>query len=258
MRTLAGSSLEKGSEGVLQKNILRGVWRNDSRQFFSCDCWSLLIAVTLSLTLGGCGTSSQPESVRNQPRSPSPLKSETTVVGRSIKKEKVEPVQPPQPTVPTVHLSEQHQAASLVKQGDFLPDMRLADPEGKTHSLHSLLGDRVTVVCFWSGESPAAVQQLQDTGPEIVEPFKEQGLAVVSINYGQSAAEIRKVTAETDFAEKVLMDPRGEGLGQVATRYLPRTYLVDPEGKIVWFDMEYSPSTRRHLRQAIECSMQVP
>ena len=54
------------------------------------------------------------------------------------------------------------------------------------------------------------------------------------------------------------MDPQGKALAQVATRYLPRTYLVDSEGKIVWFDMEYSPSTRRHLLQAIEYSMDTP
>jgi peroxiredoxin len=185
------------------------------------------------------------------------LKSETTVVARVLKEEP-EPALPLQPAIPAVHLSEQHEAASLLKQGDLLPDLQLADPEGQSHSLHSLLGDRVTVVCFWSGQSPAAVQQLQDTGPEIVDLFKDKGLEVVSINYGQSADEIRKVTQETDFSEKVLMDPQGKALAQVATRYLPRTYLVDSEGKIVWFDMEYSPSTRRHLLQAIEYSMDTP
>ena len=114
------------------------------------------------------------------------------------------------------------------------------------------------MVCFWSGESPASVQQLQDTGPEIVDPFKERGLQVISINYGQSADEIREVTKQTEFSEKVLMDPQGEALAQVATRYLPRTYLVDATGKIVWFDMEYSSSTRRHLIQAIECTVDEP
>ncbi len=32
---------------------------------------------------------------------------------------------------------------------------------------------------------------------------------------------------------------------------MPRTYLVDSQGKILWFDMEYSRSTRRDLRDAI-------
>jgi hypothetical protein len=32
---------------------------------------------------------------------------------------------------------------------------------------------------------------------------------------------------------------------------LPRTYLLDSSGKILWFDLEYSRSTRRELNQAI-------
>ncbi len=218
----------------------------------------VVVAVPFFLIAWGCGAESTRSTAQNQSR-PSPLKSETTVVGHVADQQAEPEVEvSSQPTVPAVHLSEQHESASLLKQGDLLPNMQLSDPDGKSHSLHSLLGDRVTVVCFWSGESPAAVQQLQDTGPEIVDPFKGQGLEVISINYGQSADEIRKVTAETEFSEKVLMDPQGTALAQVATRYLPRTYLVDAAGKIVWFDMEYSPSTRRHLLQAIECSVGAP
>ena len=242
---------------MLQKNLLREVLRNDRKGGFRHGRGSfLLLALSFLLTAVGCGTESTRSTAQNRSR-PSPLKSETTVVGRVLEEEP-EPALPLQPSMPAVHLSEQHEAASLLKQGDLLPDLQLADPEGQSHSLHSLLGDRVTVVCFWSGQSPAAVQQLQDTGPEIVDLFKDQGLEVVSINYGQSADEIRKVTQETDFSEKVLMDPQGKALAKVATRYLPRTYLVDSEGKIVWFDMEYSPSTRRHLLQAIEYSMDTP
>ena len=136
--------------------------------------------------------------------------------------------------------------------------MQLTDPEGQSYSLHSLLGNQVTVVCFWSGESPSAVQQLHDTGPEIIDPFKDRGVEVVSINYRQSAEEIRKVTEQTEFSERVFMDPQGDALAKIATRYLPRTYLVDATGKVVWFDMEYSPSTRRHLIQAIECTVDQP
>ena len=217
--------------------------------------WGLLALAALFTALG-CGSEQRGATVQKT-ASPSPLKSETTIVGRVVEQEPELEV-PLQSTVPLVHLSEQHQSASLVKQGDLLPEMQLTDSDGKSHSLHALLGDRVTVVCFWSGESPAAVQQLQDTGPEIVGPFKDRGVEVVSINYRQSAEEIRKVTEETEFSETVLMDPKGEALAKVATRYLPRTYLVDAAGKIVWFDMEYSPSTRRQLIQAIECTVDEP
>ena len=39
---------------------------------------------------------------------------------------------------------------------------------------------------------------------------------------------------------------------QVATEKLPRTYLLDRNGKILWFDLEYSRSMRRELQNAIQ------
>ncbi len=239
---------------MLESKVSKNASCSGKQRFFQwVDSTWAVMALAVLLTSLGCGNEQGVATVQKPTRN-SPLKSETTIVGRNLPTEP-EPEAPVQPTVPAVHLSEQHESASLVKQGDVLPDMQLNDPEGQSHSLHSLLGEGVTVVCFWSGDSPASVQQLQDTGPEIVDPFKDRGVEVVSINYGQSAEEIRKVTDQVEFSEKVLMDPQGEALSQVATRYLPRTYLVDATGKVVWFDMEYSPSTRRHLIQAIECTV---
>jgi hypothetical protein len=37
----------------------------------------------------------------------------------------------------------------------------------------------------------------------------------------------------------------------VATEHLPRTYLLDAEGRILWFDLEYSRATARELINAL-------
>lgn len=232
-----------------------------------CHAEVLIIGLVVAC-LTGCGTEGsqsaervakgpQTGSTTGQPAVPATDEWQDVAAASDPSAEVPEP-QEPQLTLPPIHLSEQHQETCIVKQGDTLPNFQLRDPEGKSHALHSLFGDRFTVVCFWSGKLPAAVQQLQDTGPEIIDVFSDQGLAVVSINFGQSANEVRRITQQTGFPAPVLLDPDGAALAQVATRYLPRTYLLDSEGKVVWFDQEYSPSTRRHLKQAIEYSLARP
>ena len=160
--------------------------------------------------------------------------------------------------LPPIHLSKQHEATCVVKQGDALPDFELQDTDGKKHQLSSLLGERLTAVCFWSGKSPAAVQQLLDMEPEILDTFADKGLAVVAINYGDEAGTAKRMVKQIGFTAPLLLDPKGTAFSQVATHHLPRTYLLDENGKVVWFDLEYSPSTRRHLRQAIEYSLAQP
>jgi len=164
----------------------------------------------------------------------------------------------PELTLPPIHLSKQHEATCVVKQGDALPDFELRGTDGKKHQLSSLLGERLTAVCFWSGKSPAAVQQLLDMEPEILATFAEKGLAVVAINYGEQGGAVKRMVEQIGFTAPLLLDPKGTAFSQVATRHLPRTYLLDKDGKVVWFDLEYSPSTRRHLKQAIEYSLAQP
>jgi uncharacterized protein RhaS with RHS repeats len=48
-----------------------------------------------------------------------------------------------------------------------------------------------------------------------------------------------------------LTDRDGAARKQVADHKPPLTYVVDATGRIRWFDLEYSPSTRRELGQAI-------
>ena len=49
----------------------------------------------------------------------------------------------------------------------------------------------------------------------------------------------------------MLMDPGGNYFAQVATERLPRIYVLDHDGKIAWFDVDYSETTRRILKDVL-------
>jgi len=155
------------------------------------------------------------------------------------------------PQLPKVILSEQHAATCRVNVGDKMPDFPLVDTEGEPKNLKSFLGERVTVVCFWDAENPLSNWQIADLGPEVVEQFADQGVNVVAINRGQSIDDARAEADKAGVQFPVLVDEGGKAYEQVATRYLPRTYLLDSNGKVVWLDLDYSNETRRHLNQAI-------
>ena len=62
---------------------------------------------------------------------------------------------------------------------------------------------------------------------------------------------LKKITG--DGADKIvsLVDSNSKLFGQVAKSHVPRTYVLDKDGKILWFDLEYSQSTRRSLTNAL-------
>ena len=53
-----------------------------------------------------------------------------------------------------------------------------------------------------------------------------------------------------------LVDSDSKLFLQFATARVPRTYVLDKDGKILWFDIEYSQSTRRDLANALTYFLQ--
>lgn len=160
---------------------------------------------------------------------------------------------PPPPSIPPVLLSDGESKTCLVKVGDSMPAIELPSIDGQPQSLAGLLGSKLTVVVFWTANHPYAVEELGDLAAEVAGPLAAKGVKVVAINEGDTPEVARKTAQDVNAGDLVqLQDTGGQALAKVATRRLPRTYLLDSSGKILWFDLEYSRSTRRDLHSAIK------
>jgi peroxiredoxin len=163
--------------------------------------------------------------------------------------------QPGPSEVPPVLLSKQHAELCRVKVGDAMPAIELAKVAGGTAKLSDLSGKAATVVVFWKGDRQMALDELADVGPDVVEEFGPRGVAVVGIAVAEPAADVRSTIQETaaDFTQ--LLDADGKAFDKVGSKKLPWTLVLDANGKIVWFDLEYSLATRRELQQALRATV---
>jgi len=167
-----------------------------------------------------------------------------------------QPEPPPKPTMPEVKLTEALAATCLVKVGDAMPEVTLPDLTGAPTAFRSLSGEKLTVVCFWKADHPYAVEELRDLQKSVAGPYQAKGVRVVAINQADSPEVARQTAQQTGAAFPILLDADGAYFQKVATQGLPRTYLLDAEGKILWFDIEYSRSTERNLLQAIDVTLE--
>lgn len=163
---------------------------------------------------------------------------------------------PPQ-TIPEVKLTEALRDTCLVDVGDPMPEAELPDLGGRMQSLSGLFGQTLTVVCFWSRGSSEysemrAVDVLEFLSKDVAEPFADHGVRVIGINEGDPAEVVGQIVGRAQAAFPVLLDPQGTLFSQVAKERMPRTYLLDADGKILWFDVEYSVSSRRDLITGIQ------
>ncbi|MGD9635498.1 MAG: peroxiredoxin family protein [Pirellulales bacterium] len=154
-------------------------------------------------------------------------------------------------TVPAVELSGEHADLVRVKVGDALPDVELPKTSGGNAKLSSLYGKAATVIVFWKGDRQMALDELADLGPDVVDKFGSRGVEVIGVAVDQQAAEAQSTAEKTAAKFPQLVDADGKAFKQVGSQMLPWTFVLDANGKVVWFDLEYSLSTRRELQQAL-------
>jgi peroxiredoxin len=158
-------------------------------------------------------------------------------------------------TMPAVKLTDDHAKMCLVKVGDRFPEVKLPDISGHEQSLAELTGGKLALVVFWDGREPTALEQLSDLVRYHQPRLGGEGLAIVAISTGDSAQLAGELAKQAGATFPVLVDADGAVFNQVATAKLPRSYLVDPQGQVLWFDLEYSATTRRDMVQAIRYTL---
>jgi peroxiredoxin len=156
---------------------------------------------------------------------------------------------------PVLAFSQGHRETCLAFAGDAMPDATLLDGDGKSHVLRDSLGKRLTVVIFWNADNPYALDQFQEIRRDVL-PLVEQDVQAIAIHVGTPPEDYAELCHDSGQGVLCLIDADRAYFGQLATRMLPRTYVVDAAGKILWLDVEYSRSTRYDLRNALHFYLQ--
>lgn len=151
--------------------------------------------------------------------------------------------------IPKVFLSSDHSAKCRVRVGDKLPTIKLPQLSGGRADLALLQGGKATVVLFWQDDPWMSAMALKDLADGVA---SIEGVTVVGIAVKQSQADVEKAVKEAGASFPQLLDNDGKAFGQVGMVKLPRVYVFDSSGKIVWFDIEYSQATHREMMQTLK------
>jgi len=156
------------------------------------------------------------------------------------------------PTIPRVLLSAGHAKLCTVKVGEVFPKLVLPRLGSSATDLASLYGKQATVVLFWHPDRWMARTALIDMQRDVASQFATEQVAVVGIAVRQPAGAVQAALGQTKAAFPQLLDVDGQAFAKVGTVALPRLYVLDQAGKIVWFDIEYSEGSRRELWQTLK------
>ncbi len=117
--------------------------------------------------------------------------------------------------------------------GYLAPDFTLEDLTGQKVSLSSFRGKPV-FLNFWASWCPPCRQEM----PELQEFHQRYGeqIALVGINWGETADTVREFLARMGVTYLNLLDPRGTAFVLYKLTGIPESFFIDPEGYVrgVW------------------------
>lgn len=116
--------------------------------------------------------------------------------------------------------------------GKPAPTFRLLDMDEKEHTLADYKGKPV-IVNFWATWCPPCREEIPSMN-RAWRKIKDEGIAMLAINVGESSDEVFTFTGEHPIDFTVLLDQSGMTSAKWPIKGLPTTFIVDPEGNLVY------------------------
>ncbi|MEA3278718.1 MAG: TlpA disulfide reductase family protein [Pseudomonadota bacterium] len=121
---------------------------------------------------------------------------------------------------------------TLLPERPQAPDFELTDIDGDTHRLSDYRG-KVLIINFWATWCPPCREEMPSMQRAWVN-IKEEGILMLAVNVGEDEDRIFEFTASYPVEFPLLMDQDSTVVGAWPVRGLPTTFVVDPQGRLVY------------------------
>ena len=112
------------------------------------------------------------------------------------------------------------------------PDFLLNDLDGNQYQLSDYRG-QVVIINFWATWCPPCRDEMPSM-QRAWEQLEKEGIFMLGINVGEDEDTIFQFTADYPVEFPLLMDSDSSVINQWPVRGLPTTFVVDPNGQIVY------------------------
>ena len=151
-------------------------------------------------------------------------------------------------------IKDDHQTSeqtTLVKIGDRAPDFSTQLYPTGSITLSALQGN-VVLLTFWDPTCPACRDEMAVAKQRIIDNFEGQKFHYLPIARGQDYNSIKDFFLSNGYSFTAGIDPKREIYNLYATKYVPRSFIIDQQGFIRHIFVEYELNELSDITSAIE------
>ena len=147
--------------------------------------------------------------------------------------------------------STEEEATTLVKVGDTAPAFTVTMFDGSEVSLEQLRG-KVVLLNFWATWCPPCREELTHVQKEIIDRFAGRPFVFLPVSREESHEAVAAFRQKTGYTFPMGIDSTRVIYDRYASNFIPRNFLIGPDGKILLASIGYDDKEFQELIQAIE------
>ena len=147
------------------------------------------------------------------------------------------------------------ESTTLIHAGDVAPDFTVEMLDGKRVTLSSLRG-KVVLVSFWATWCPPCRQEMSHMQEGVIDRFAGSDLVVLPISRGEKRETVEKFIEKMGYGFPVGLDIDQSIYSKYASNYVPRSVVINREGKVVYVAVGYDEQIAQEIGAAIAESLQ--
>lgn len=142
----------------------------------------------------------------------------------------------------------------LIAVGDDAPGFELVTLDGETFNLEAHRG-KVVLINFFATWCPPCREELPYLEKEIWQRFDRDKLAVLVIGREENDEIITPFVEKHGYTVPFAGDPEMVAYSQYATRFIPRNFVIGPDGTVLYQSQGYEAHEFEEMVELIEVAV---
>ena len=143
------------------------------------------------------------------------------------------------------------ETTTLVKAGDMVPDVTVTMFDVSKVSLEQLRG-KVVLLNFWATWCPPCREELTHVQAEIIDRFAGRPFVFLPVSRGEERETVAAFREKTGYDFPMGLDSNRTVYDHFASNYIPRNFLIGPDGKVLLASVGYDEEEFQELIRSIE------